>query len=204
MANVKISDLTPAGAASGTQEFEVNDSLSSKSVTGAQIAAYTLSTLDSTDISGAGGLLAANNLSDIAVAATARTNLGLGTAAVSASTDFVGQTGTTASGVLPVGTTAQRDGSPVNGYIRFNTTLTQFEGYNGSAWGAIGGGGYFKGENGTVGGSTGAGDIFRVNEQALNTNVTIDADENASAAGPLTIASGVTLTITSGGSVSIV
>ena len=46
--------------------------------------------------------------------------------------------------------------------------------------------------------------IFRVNAQSLTADTTIDADENASAAGPLTIASGVTLTITSGGSVSIV
>lgn len=63
-------------------------------------------------------------------------------------------------------------------------------------------GGYFKGENGTVGSS--AGDIFRVNEQTLNTNVTIGATENASATGPLTVASGVTLTVTSGGNLSIV
>ena len=64
------------------------------------------------------------------------------------------------------------------------------------------GGGMFKGENGTVG--TQAGDIFRINEQTLNTNTTIDADENASATGPLAIASGVTLTVTSGGNLSIV
>lgn len=56
-------------------------------------------------------------------------------------------------------------------------------------------GGLFKGENGEVGAASGAGDIFRINEQTLNTDVTIDADENASAAGPLTIASGVTLTV---------
>ena len=64
------------------------------------------------------------------------------------------------------------------------------------------GGGLFKGENGEVGSS--AGDIFRINEQTLNTSVTIDADENASATGPLAIASGVTLTVTSGGNLSIV
>lgn len=40
MANIKISDLTAAAAASGTQEFEVNDSLTSKKVTGAQVLAY--------------------------------------------------------------------------------------------------------------------------------------------------------------------
>ena len=66
------------------------------------------------------------------------------------------------------------------------------------------GGGLYKGENGQVGGVAGAGDIFRINEQTLNTNVTIDADENASATGPLTIASGTTLTITAGGNLSIV
>ena len=64
------------------------------------------------------------------------------------------------------------------------------------------GGGMFKGENGTVG--TQAGDIFRINEQTLNTSTTIDADENASATGPLAVASGVTLTVTTGGNLSIV
>jgi hypothetical protein len=69
---------------------------------------------------------------------------------------------------------------------------------------AAAGGGFFKGDRGTIGSTTGAGDIFRINEQTLNTNTTIDADENASATGPLTIASGVTLTVTSGGNLSIV
>lgn len=64
------------------------------------------------------------------------------------------------------------------------------------------GGGLFKGENGEVGSS--AGDIFRVNQQTLNTSTTIDADENASATGPLAIATGVTLTVTTGGNLSIV
>ena len=40
MANIKISDLTPAAAVLGTQEFEVNDSLTSKKVTAAQMLAY--------------------------------------------------------------------------------------------------------------------------------------------------------------------
>ena len=40
---------------------------------------------------------------------------------------------------LPVGTTAQRSASPVQGQIRFNSTLSSFEGYSGSAWGSLGG-----------------------------------------------------------------
>ena len=46
--------------------------------------------------------------------------------------------------------------------------------------------------------------IFRVNAQSLTADTTIDADENASATGPLAIASGVTLTVTTGGSLSII
>jgi hypothetical protein len=40
MANIKISDLPAASAGSDTQEFEVNDSGTSKKVTGAQLKAY--------------------------------------------------------------------------------------------------------------------------------------------------------------------
>jgi hypothetical protein len=57
------------------------------------------------------------------------------------------------------------------------------------------GGGRYKGERGTLGPAAAAGDIFRVNEQTLNANVTIDTTENASCAGPLTLATGVTLTV---------
>jgi hypothetical protein len=56
-------------------------------------------------------------------------------------------------------------------------------------------GGFYKGDRGAVGTATGASDVFRVNSQTLNTNTTIDADENASCAGPLTLATGVTLTV---------
>jgi len=66
----------------------------------------------------------------------------------------------------------------------------------------VSGGGMFKGDNGTVGSR--AGDIFRIHEKQLDSNVTIDATENALAAGPLTVASGKTLTITTGGNLSIV
>ena len=66
------------------------------------------------------------------------------------------------------------------------------------------GGSYFQGENGAVGATAGKGDIFRVHEQELNTNVTIAATDNALASGPLTVASGITLTIANGGRLAIV
>jgi hypothetical protein len=55
-------------------------------------------------------------------------------------TGVVIETASTGSAEIPVGTTAQRDGSPATGMFRFNSTTTGFEGYDGSAWGAIGGG----------------------------------------------------------------
>jgi hypothetical protein len=58
------------------------------------------------------------------------------------------------------------------------------------------GAGYFQGENGATGDTTnGLGDIFRVHENQLDTNVTIAANNNALCAGPLTVATGVTVTV---------
>ena len=42
---------------------------------------------------------------------------------------------------VPAGTTGQRNGSPVNGMFRYNSTNEEFEGYQNGAWGAIAGGG---------------------------------------------------------------
>lgn len=52
----------------------------------------------------------------------------------------VEQTAATGAAVIPPGTTAQRPGSPVAGYLRFNSDTPGFEGWNGTAWGSIGGG----------------------------------------------------------------
>ena len=43
------------------------------------------------------------------------------------------------------------------------------------------------------------GGLFRTNAQSLTSNITILATENANVTGPLTVASGVTLTVESGG-----
>ena len=52
--------------------------------------------------------------------------------------DNILMTGTGAIDVA-AGTTAQRPGSPSAGMFRFNSQTSEFEGYNGSAWGEIGG-----------------------------------------------------------------
>lgn len=94
------------------------------------------------------------------------------------STDFLG---------LPSGTTAQR-GSPARPAIRYNTTLNQFEGYNGSAWGGIGGGA-----------SGGGGDkVFIENDLTITTSYSITSGKSAMSTGPITIASGAVVTIPSG------
>ena len=40
----------------------------------------------------------------------------------------------TGAWTIPVGTTAQRPGTPATGMIRYNTTLSKTEFYNGSSW----------------------------------------------------------------------
>jgi hypothetical protein len=57
-----------------------------------------------------GALLVNNNLSDLASASAGRTNLGLGTAATSAATDFVAVTGDTMTGNLDITGTLTSDG----------------------------------------------------------------------------------------------
>jgi hypothetical protein len=86
------------------------------------------------------------------------------------------------------GTTAQRPGSPAAGQLRYNTTLGKFEGYNGTVWSSVGGG--------ATGG--GADTVFYENTLTVTTNYTLSSSNNAHSVGPITINSGVTVTIPSG------
>ena len=90
--------------------------------------------------------------------------------------------------LIPAGTTAERPASPANGQIRYNTTTSQFEGYQGGAWGQLGGG------------ATGAGgdEVFVENSRVVTTNYTIPVGKSAESVGPITINSGITVTVSSG------
>ena len=110
------------------------------------------------------------------------------------SNDAVLKTGPTGSGQLPTGTSGQRDGAPALGYVRYNSTLNQYEGYGSGGWAALGGG---------ATGAPGNG-VFVETDQAVTGNYTLTAGKNAMTAGPVTINTGVTVTIPTGATWSIV
>lgn len=141
------------------------------------------------------GLLKIRNAANsawVTVGTLSATNLGL---ASLAGATFTGDVvlGTTTALKLPIGTTAERP-TGATGLVRYNSTLATFEGYKNGAWGAIGGGA-------TGGGSD---DVFYENGQTVSSNYTITAGKNAVSAGPITINAGVTVTIPSGSTWSIV
>ena len=86
----------------------------------------------------------------------------------------------------PVGTTAQRP-TPATGMLRFNSSATAFEGYNGSGWTSLGG------AAGGVGNP-----VFYENDTNVTADYTITAGKNAGSFGPITVDSGVTVTVPDG------
>ncbi len=163
----------------GTNVLDVVSSLSSLAVGG------TLGVTGNTSVGGTLGVTGAVTLSTAlpvasggtgaATAAQAVINLGVITSA-------------TGSAKVPAGTTGQQDVSPSAGFFRFNTTASRFEGYNGTAWGAVGGG------------ATGGGvdEVFVQNDKVVTTNYTIPSTKNAMTTGPITVNAGVTVTVSSG------
>jgi hypothetical protein len=65
---------------------------------------------------------------------SANNRLGVNTATPAVTTELVG----TDAMLIPKGTTGNRP-TGVSGYLRFNTTTSEFEGYNGTAWASVGG-----------------------------------------------------------------
>jgi hypothetical protein len=89
----------------------------------------------------------------------------------------------TGAAVLPKGTTGQQP-TGIAGMIRYNTGSNSFEGYNGTSWGAIGGG------------NTTSNGLWQ-NIQLISTNQTISSGYSATSAGPITVGAGVTITVPS-------
>ena len=116
------------------------------------------------------------------------TSIGDTTASTGAFTNFTanGTASFTSTGAVkaPAGTTGQRP-SPTTGMIRYNSTNAQFEGYFASAWGQLGGG--------ATGG--GGNQVFVENDQTVTVDYTITTNKNAMSAGPITIDTGITVTV---------
>jgi len=97
-------------------------------------------------------------------------------------------TGTSAVG-LTTGTTSERPDLPNAGMIRYNSETQSFEGYT-TDWGSSGGGGGASGSNGN--------EVFYENDTNVTSSYTITSGKNAMSAGPITLDSGVVVTIPSG------
>ena len=100
----------------------------------------------------------------------------------------------TGAAVINVGTTSERPATPQTGMIRYNSTISKYEGYAGAAWGQLGGG--------ATGGGT--DQVFIQNGQTVTTDYTITTSNNAGTFGPITVATGVTVTVPTGSVWSIV
>jgi hypothetical protein len=92
----------------------------------------------------------------------------------------------------PVGTTAERP-SPATGMLRFNSTGTSFEGYNGSGWSSLGG----------AQGGVGNPFVYE-NDITVTADYTLTNGKNGMSAGPITIDSGATVTVPDGSTWTIV
>jgi len=130
----------------------------------------------------------ASNNGYITIGNVTQTNLGLAPLAGATFTGAVVHNYTTAL-KIPVGTTAQRPGSPATGELRFNSTLGSAEIYNGSAFAAVGGGA------GATGG--GSDEVFFESDTNVTTSYSISSGKNAHTVSPV-INSGVTVTVPSG------
>lgn len=85
-------------------------------------------------------------------------------------------------------TSSTRPGAPSEGQIIYETDTNLYYGWNGSSWTGIGGG--------AAGG--GADQVFYENDTNVTANYTITSGKNAGSFGPVTIDSGVTVTVPSG------
>ena len=106
---------------------------------------------------------------------------------------LVKKTGDKGAALIPSGTTLERP-SPTVGSIRFNTTLNSYEGGVGAGFQPLGGGA-----------TGGEGDkIFHLNDLVVKKDFTIPVGSNAGTFGPISIADGVTVTISDDSTWSVI
>ena len=179
--------VNPLTYVSGTL-VSSNATITGGSINGTAIGGSTAAAGSFTSLAASGntaltGDLAVNGNTTLGNASGDTITLNAATATIPNNLTFSG-TGTIR---LPNGTTAERP-SPTAGMIRYNTTEASFEGYAAGAWGSIGGG------------ATGAGgdQVFYENELTVTTNYTLTTARNAMSTGPITIDSGVTVTVPTG------
>lgn len=186
----KIINLDPATVAGNAVEYSqfVNATTTSVNITGGTINGTTIGA--TTPASGRFTTLEATGAftAGSTAAITGNTTVG-GTLTVTGLGAFNG----TGALKIPAGTTGQQP-SPTTGMIRFNSTTNQFEGYGASSWGSLGGG--------ATGGS--GNQAFFENDQTVTANYTIPATKNAGTFGPITIDTGVTVTVSTGSTWTVV
>ena len=153
-------------------------SIDGTAIGGSTAAAGAFTTLAASGNTTLTGDLAVNGNTTLGNASGDTITLNAATATIPNNLNFSG-TGTIR---LPNGTTGQRP-SPAAGMIRYNTTSGLFEGYT-TQWGGIGG-------------ASADGAVYE-NAQTISNNYTMTTNFNGESVGPITIASGVTVTIPSG------
>lgn len=153
-------------------------SINSTAIGGSTAAAGAFTTLAASGNTTLTGDLSVNGNTTLGNASGDTITLNAATATIPNNLNFNG-TGTVR---LPNGTTGQRP-TPAAGMIRYNTTSGLFEGYT-TQWGGIGG-------------ASADGAVYE-NAQTISNNYTMTTNFNGESVGPITIASGVTVTIPSG------
>ena len=223
--NIKAKDGTAsASIANSTGVFTVAAAFAANGGATLGDASGDALTINSSAVSIPNGL---NFDSNTLVIDATNNRVGVNTATPAVTVSFVG----TDAMLIPNGTTGQRP-TPASGMLRFNSTTTEFEGYNGTAWASVGGAALSNdtstatnifplsasATSGTASTlftsnakflykpSTGelqaselvASNGIVVNNQTISASYTIAAGNNAMSAGPVTVASGQTVTVSSG------
>lgn len=158
-------------------------------VTAAQPNITSLGTL--TDLAVTGNVTAGANVTAANLVATSSIRTATGANIIMAPNTYIGVSATTGVRV-PVGASGDRPAanSANVGMIRLNTTSGMFEGYTGTEWVE------FSRQVSAVGGGTNK--VFQENETTITEDYTITSGKSAMSVGPITMASGVTVTIPAG------